>query len=673
MDRSNYPDRMEVRSTDLAFTESSKIREILERTRAWTRAGVVDGLEVTASTALGAFDIQSGYGYTPSGERVDLTAAVATQLVGLIDMPVLVGLMYRERVELAGVSIFGNLIARRTRGSSELMQVSVDAFDALPASAGDLTVDAQDRFLICAVVRRANSGALTIQVPPPRAPSRAATQPVGIPAVRLVAVDPDAPLSDPAPRAGAFDPATVIFDGVTLAVAYRAPRDETALGQAAPFDAPGVGVAVSVSAGGTFRLTSGDGLTFVDIEVDAQRLPRDGVSGIPVTSTFTVTAAPGESEGPERAHPTDLAHRSARGTGLVTAQNIHGLSLADLAGALFNRVLGGLNLGELLAAAGSLAENPALQFATSGLALGEYQHLAEVPGTAAMPAFRLYRRSDALVLSHNCRWSNTLGLWERRLDYGDDPTKDAWVIEWATGFVAIWTRSLADSNSWSLGDMTRLFYFQTTDGYAEFLGNLVTPSTLIANGGLVTSGNISAGGDLTLSGDVIGNLTLTGDWLYNAPVTYTEAFFGGEFRGFGSNLQTQLGGSLLVSGTQPWVLVLPIHLLTGDVLQQITVTYGLTGASAVTLRLISQSPIDPAVITVLGQWELGQLIGLETVTVSISPSSETTVNNADRVYYLYILNQTILGQVQPNAALELVGGAITAQVTKRADRRGTIS
>ena len=172
MDRANVPTKVEVRQADLRTIERTKSFHILSRFLDTSQPGGVQGLDVLASSVgLQRYDILAGYGYTPNGEYVELTQTIEGQSPNAIQVtPTLVGLMYREIEQRDGAAeTDGVARPREVVRSSELLEFDQAAWDALPDSFdSNLTVNAKDRFLICAVVEVpiTASDPLTIELPP---------------------------------------------------------------------------------------------------------------------------------------------------------------------------------------------------------------------------------------------------------------------------------------------------------------------------------------------------------------------------------------------------------------------------------------------------------------------------------------------------------------------------
>ena len=74
MDRSLYPEGVEVHQVDLERTETTKAFHILQRQTDSTITGVVSGFDVTINSGDNTLiDVASGTGYTPNGEYIEFS------------------------------------------------------------------------------------------------------------------------------------------------------------------------------------------------------------------------------------------------------------------------------------------------------------------------------------------------------------------------------------------------------------------------------------------------------------------------------------------------------------------------------------------------------------------------------------------------------------------------
>jgi len=402
-ERSNYPQGVEVRAGDLQFTESSKSAAILSRFADTMVPGVVEGLTVSNSkTANGLFDVIKGYGYTPNGERAELLGSQTglSPATAVTDTTTnVVCVMYREFTEKPGAHIT-DFVARdrRTRRTAELLVFTLADFNALPTSTSDLSLNAQDRALIIALVnRQANSAnPLIITLPPYFLAIKSMEQPYAIPGVTVAAVDSDTLNSDPFPAAGGTSNAFFSYDTLSYTLIYQA-----------PFDAqPGTGVVVG--AGGAFQLASNNGLT-VDVVVEADQL-------IKRTTLSILTAQPAVTTLFERVvnrvYAPDEEHRHTLGTRSPATVNPHGRGLADAAGAT-EYLPGALVPGQELLSTTNSADSPRYLHKRSGASNIERTADKLWEGDSGKPKVRTYGKQSVghLELTVNAKYDNTLDVW----------------------------------------------------------------------------------------------------------------------------------------------------------------------------------------------------------------------------------------------------------------------
>lgn len=472
MDRSNYPTRVEVRRGDLTYTESSKIFHILQRCVDFSQPGIVQGLAVTqSSSGLSRYDIMAGFGYAPNGTLVELHATLSAQPVTASD-PVLIGLMYREIETKDGAALTDGVARpRQVIRSAELKTFTAAAWEALPSTFDvDLSVDAQDRFLICAIAALPANDAdpLDLVVPPTFDLIKTIPQPSIATGIVITGVSPVTRDSDPFPATGTPSNAQLIYDPTSFKIAYKAPFDTTPLSQAAPFAAAGVG-APQILGFGAFTLVSANNVDTLDIVVDATLLPS--LTAGTVTENLAVTTL--YTQVADRASAKDNLHRHQLGSHVPTAANPHGSSWSNLQAAL-EEVLGTLKVGTAYRTTPAQAEVPRIFFpanptvdATLAGTTRRYQLLGEIEGSshfygAGLPMrIRVYRTgfdSLSFVLNARVRNTGTLATFERFADNGDNPNQQAAVIDFSPQAVVFQTQDAASSNSWTAWDRVQLFH-----------------------------------------------------------------------------------------------------------------------------------------------------------------------------------------------------------------------
>lgn len=515
MDRSNYPPKVEVRSADLGGTERTKAFHILKRFLDTGQPGIISGLTVQqSSVGLDRFDLLLGYGYAPNGELTELTATLEGQSVGALPgVPALAGLMYREVAQRAGAAETGGIaLDRETVRSSEIRVFTADQWSALPTTFDDdLSVDAQDRFLVCGIVTKptVDGDPLEIVLPPSWDLIKTIEQ-TSITGIFITAIDPDTEDTDPFPQTGAEDLATFVYQPSSTSLAYKAPHDTVDLGQASPFNVVGMGVPVDVSAGGTFTLTSANGTNTVAVVVDPAMLPSVTVlsqsSSVSVSTLYYPTAARGSGR--------DDLHRHQLGSLVPAATNPHGLRWSDLQ-TLLEEVLGTLSVGTRYTTLTTgevprlrIPANPGINHATE-LRVSELLE-SEGSNTARfnnLPVrVRVYRNSrEGLMLCYNFRIRNSgaNGTFERLTTNGDDPDLAAAAIEINTTGVTLLVQPAASPDTWT--DVT--WAAPTIGAMYSFISGLLGLS-----GGLSIGGTFTATGAAVLTQFLIlGSALLTGD------------------------------------------------------------------------------------------------------------------------------------------------------------------
>lgn len=500
MKRSNYPGKVHVNSADLKHTESSKISAILSRFVDTSQPGVVSGLAVTVSNSGNTlFDIGSGYGYAPKGELAQLNAALTGQGISGSSSnitPNLIGLMYQESTSRGGAAQTDNVTQPRQTNRSVALRVFTAAqYSALPVSNDtDLSADAQDRFLICAVAQHAavETDPLVITLPPTFDLIKSITQPSNITGVRILSVSQATQDSDPFPAVGAAENAQLVFEPVTPRLAYKAPFDTVDLSNASPFDVVGLGLPVSVSSSGTYTLTSANGTDSITVEVEALMLPTQTTSSTSDAPTVTTLY----ENHAQRGSAKDDQHRHVLGTNIPDLNNAHGLRVADIA-ALLESFPGTLDLGTSLLTTEEQAEVPRLRFPASAQIDASTQVKAAQSiewvggssffGGANTRSIRVYHSSsDTLWIAHNCRFNNNGGssTWERSAANNDDTSANAMLLELSPSAIVVYGQSGASADSWlhTAWDRTQLFHntennTTSLNGVLELGAELLTGTT----------------------------------------------------------------------------------------------------------------------------------------------------------------------------------------------------
>jgi hypothetical protein len=328
MDRSTFPEGVEVHQIDLQRTEQTKIQNVLIRQTESAVMGIVSGFQVALNASDNTkVDVFTGEAYAPNGEHI-----IGTQIqrgVALYSyVNTTVNYIVAVYVEVAGApephEVNGSLQTTRSIGSYKITSYDVAAYNLLPATsttsitdaAGNIitttnyATDALDRITILASVTAAGAGVnlspTAISSPPPfnSAISEAPNTPyIGM---LITFVDHTTPTGEAAIQ--------LTLSGTTYQVSFQAPGDAT------------FGTAVAVTEDGFYNVVSPSSHT-ITVQITYLQLPNP-VTTSPVYVTFTniyTQAIP-------RYSPEDFQHRSMLGTGVPTVNNPHGLSLADIGG-----------------------------------------------------------------------------------------------------------------------------------------------------------------------------------------------------------------------------------------------------------------------------------------------------------------------------------------------------
>lgn len=409
MDRSLYPSNVEVRKADLVGTESTKIFHLLRRFVDTAQTGVASGFEVTPGAGDGTINVAAGTGYAPNGEFVEVTSTLSSKQVAAYGVQVLVGYMYQETQLRPGAHVNdGTSLPREAARAFVYREFTATTFSALPATyPDDLTVDAQDRFLVIAVIdRTAHASASTVITladitgPDDITATVTITQPVDITGVTITAIDQTTPPSDPFPAAGA---PTVPHLRYNLPAATLQYDSGTGYGAA---------TAALTAPGGTVDVYDNGAAHSITVDYDFESLPIAATTAdaLEITTLYT------RSTGARSAGAVDASHRHATGTSVPSAANPHGLRLDDLAG-LLQSLPGTLKFGSGLLVSPEAADSPRGVFPANASTGGSSNQRELVfswegnnaPSTATL---RLYRRGDdAFELTRNARWNNTTLLW----------------------------------------------------------------------------------------------------------------------------------------------------------------------------------------------------------------------------------------------------------------------
>ena len=423
MDRSIYPDRVEVQATDLQRTEAQRAFHILQRFADITRSGVSTGIAVATGSTAGRININitgTGRAYTPSGDIIEMTTSqVDVPLADSTNTVVnLICITYVEVEGNPGAHETDGTVKNREATRSFLVDAKTQVqYDALSSAA-------RDQIVILATVVAAGNGnpvgiitqqSAFVQLLSARVVTAGAPPP-NVTGIEIVAVS-----------AGTATGTDGLLDvdytsGADIKVRYSAPGD--AYGALVQMIGAGQPLTVTSSGGQTLQLIYDEGL-----------LPSSDV-------TDNIEVYDLGAETGQRFSAEDLQHRSLNGRGLPTATNPHGLDLRDL-DALVYYLDREVRLGDGLVSRTEEALVPRLS--TKLVGTTDFTLLWEMDEAAATYPARLYGYDNAgltaLTLVTNARWTGSAWVQDNagqpsfRLDI-DQPISasmaDAGTTAWKT-------------------------------------------------------------------------------------------------------------------------------------------------------------------------------------------------------------------------------------------------
>lgn len=305
MDRSLYPDGVEVRQTDLGNTENTRSFHILQRDIDNSSNGVATGLLVVPDGT--SISISSGHGYAPNGEMVELLSAItgislADYTVGIKNYVLLV---YTETYEdIRPHKTSGDSAPTKAVRSYRLVVLTESAYIGLPATDSNLDNDATDRALLISIVTAQGSGisliSSNVDIPTNFGGGISANMTDPIDGVSILRIDSN----------------TITGTG-SLSYAYSSKE----LVWVAPEDTSGVPIVVG--SGGIFVLTSQlTGVTLTVLIADTILPSVDALTDVLVSNIYKQNIL--------RNTAIDNHHRSFIGSGIPAPNNPHGLTPGDL-------------------------------------------------------------------------------------------------------------------------------------------------------------------------------------------------------------------------------------------------------------------------------------------------------------------------------------------------------
>ena len=401
MDRSTYPDRVEVQATDLQRDASAREEHITRRHRDITTPGIVTGCVVSNGSTAGRLAVTAGRAYTSGGHWLDVPAS-ATGGEAAADSTVanpasqapnnLVCAVYTEVEGNPGAHETDGTVKNREATRSARLAVFTQAqYDALPATDTDLSKDAVDRTVVLARCwadgNGVNMAAIVNRVADAVVYSAGAL--TTITGVNIVSFTTDTTTTD-------------TWDSTTNGQLRFTPGAPPTLEYQAPNDGA-FGAAVGLAADGSVSLASFGGSPSMSVDVERAFLP---VGGGVLTDSFSVTKMY-ENDGVERFSGDDDRHRSALGLAAAKSGNPHGSRLEDFLSG-FGRGLQGLLLGDNLdSATGALIPRLVADRAAQTYTLLFHSSLAGAAANTVVVG-RVYKNnSNSLLFTQNAYWDGT--------------------------------------------------------------------------------------------------------------------------------------------------------------------------------------------------------------------------------------------------------------------------
>jgi|GEM_PF-7090694 len=317
MQGSLYPDGCTVDRVALRRTEQTKAAEILRGRVDWTSRGLYVGGEVTVNTTSVPnlnIDVKQFAGFAPNGEFVDVpydyyNLPLADYALGAVNLVVAV---YTEvETQKQPHETRGVTYPTRADASRRLRIFSAAQYAALPSTDSNLANDARDRCLVLAKVTANGVGvaitSASIQSPTSfqnilYANPRTFTN---LPGVEIIGVSPKSPVGN----------GTLTYNFVLGTYSLQWTTSN------------GAGAVVNPTADGIYNITDGAG-EYIRVLIGFSSLPVSGT--FPITETVTIINL--YYQDIPRLTAEDWLHRNFLGTGVLTPQNPHALSLDDIAG-----------------------------------------------------------------------------------------------------------------------------------------------------------------------------------------------------------------------------------------------------------------------------------------------------------------------------------------------------
>ena len=315
MNRSLWPEGVEVHQVDLVRETQDTINAIAVRYTSTSQMGVLAGLEVTpwVDPLIVAADgtqlhISNGAGYSSNGELVVVPVA-QTGVVLANTTALAVNYVLAVYTEVYGNpqvhEDLGTTLPTSATGSYRIVVLTASQWNVLPVTDPNLNNNSRDRSVILAIVT-ATGGVLSpgnIQGPPAYPTIYYVSQPITISGVRVDGVS-----STSQPGSG-----TLTYNTVAKTLQWAAPGDTVGLASP-PITTNGALTLLSANPTYTITVT----ITVLDLPV----APPVIVNNITLSSIYSQTIP--------RLSGIDDAHRHMIGSGVPSTTNPHALTLADI-------------------------------------------------------------------------------------------------------------------------------------------------------------------------------------------------------------------------------------------------------------------------------------------------------------------------------------------------------
>lgn len=311
MERSLYPDSVEVDQTVLAYTESTKIAQLLTRTLALGQTGIVSGLTITINSVnTSLFDIAAGTAMVTNGELAIMASAQVSNPLASATL---------------GALNFVMMNYVETEIGPEPSENGVDVEQTMVTSQGTISILTQSQYsallptqlatMAVIGIITATGGALSasnVTQSQPYISVLAPSQPVTVTGVEIVGIDYSTAVGTGLLEFNASPPTSANPTVPTPRIRWTAPGDT----------APGA--YVNIPTNGDYILTSNNGHTLT-VSVIAVNLSL-------INQSDNITVQSLYSQPAPRATGADWLHRTYVGTGTPSKQNPHALSFEDLGG-----------------------------------------------------------------------------------------------------------------------------------------------------------------------------------------------------------------------------------------------------------------------------------------------------------------------------------------------------